>query len=90
MERLLRFLGLTPVASAFQWKSKLSTWIGVVQSAFGAAVFAWTQLPPEMRTEIPRSVIGWVGIGVLFFGFITPLVVNALQPKLQQPKLPGA
>lgn len=89
-ERFIRALGLTPVDSAYQWKSKISTWVGVLQTAFGAAVVTWTQLPPEMRTEIPRSVIGWVGIGVLFFGFITPLAVNALQPKLQQPKLPDA
>lgn len=88
MERLLRFLGFTPVASAFQWKAKLSTWIGVLQTAFGAAVLAWTQLPPEMRTEIPRNVVGLIGVGVLFLGFITPIVVNILQPKLQSPKLP--
>ena len=66
------------------------TFFRTIGSSFGAAVFAWTQLPPEMRTEIPRSAIGWIGIGVLFFGFITPLVVNALQPKLQRPQLPDA
>lgn len=89
-ERLIRALGFTPTASAHAWKSKVSTWVGILQTAFGAAVFAWTQLPPEMRTEIPRSVVGAIGVGVLALGFLTPIVVNVLQPKLQSPKLPGS
>ena len=88
MERLLRFFGLTPVASAFQWKSKISTWIGVLQVALGAAVVAWTQLPAELRTEVPRDVVALVSGATVLLGFLAPLLTNALQPKLQSPKLP--
>lgn len=87
-ERFLRFLGFTPTTTAYAWKSKISTWIGILQVCLGAAVVAWTQLPAELRTEVPRDVVAIVSAATVLLGFLAPLFTNVAQPKLQAPKLP--
>lgn len=71
----------------FDWTGlwrRLSTWLGLLTLAQGGAMIAFSQAPPEWKALLPNAVGGWLLIGMMLTGALTPIATSFKQRSLQQ------
>jgi len=62
--------------------ARISTWLGLLTLAQGGAVVAYSQAPAEWQAALPDQVGGWLLIGMMVTGALTPIATSFKQKKL--------
>lgn len=63
--------------------ARISTWLGLLTLAQGGAALAYTQAPPEWQAMLPAAVGGWLLVGMMVTGALTPVATSFRQKKLR-------
>lgn len=59
--------------------ARLSTWLGLLTLAQGGAMIAFSQAPPEFKAALPPNVGGYLLIGMMIAGALTPIASSFKQ-----------
>lgn len=62
-----------------RWWARLSTWLGILTLAQGGAMIAFSQAPPEWKAVLPDYVGGYLLIGMMVTGALTPVATSFKQ-----------
>lgn len=65
--------------------ARISTWLGLLTLAQGGAVIAYSQAPEEWKAALPDSVGGYLLIGMMLTGALTPVATSFRQKSQQRP-----
>lgn len=84
MIKLLEALGLTPTWNADMWKSKMSTWLSLLQACGGAMLIAWFTLGDKIQDAMPQWVLIAFGGFVVVVAGLTVLAANTSQRRLAE------
>lgn len=67
--------------------ARLSTWLGLLTLAQGGAMIAFSQAPPEFKASLPPNVGGYLLIGMMVAGALTPIASSFKQKSQVKPSL---
>lgn len=65
-----------------KWWARASTWLGLLTTAQGGAVIAYSQAPQEWRDALPANVSGYLLMGMMLTGALTPVATSFKQKYL--------
>lgn len=63
--------------------ARLSTWLGLLTLAQGGAMIAFSQAPPEWKALLSPNVGGYLLIGMMATGALTPIATSFKQKAFQ-------
>lgn len=63
--------------------AKISTWLGLLTLAQGGAMIAFSQAPPEWKALLPDRIGGFLLIGMMACGALTPVASSFKQKRFQ-------
>ena len=58
---------------------RATTWLGLLTLAQGGAVLAFSQAPQEWKNSLPESLPGYLLVGMMVLGAITPVANSIAQ-----------
>lgn len=61
--------------------ARFSTWLGLLTLAQGGAVIAYGQAPAEWRDALPAMLGGYLLIGMMVTGALTPIATSFKQKR---------
>ena len=64
--------------------ARASTWLGLLTLAQGGAMIAFSQAPEEWKNALPASLGGYLLIGMMVTGALTPIATSFKQKNLQK------
>lgn len=65
--------------------ARLSTWLGLLTLAQGGAMIAFSQAPPEWKALLPPNVGGYLLMGMMAAGALTPIASSFKQKSQVKP-----
>ena len=65
-----------------RWWARASTWLGILTTAQGGAMIAFSQAPQEWRAALPVNLGGYLLIGMMLTGALTPVATSFKQRSL--------
>lgn len=71
----------------FDWTGlwrRLSTWLGLLTLAQGGAMIAFAQAPAEWKAMLPNAVGGYLLLGMMLTGALTPIATSFKQGSPRQ------
>ena len=65
--------------------ARISTWLGLLTLAQGGAMIAFSQAPQEWKDALPHNLGGWLLIGMMATGALTPIATSFKQRVQDKP-----
>lgn len=72
---------MSPRFNWTRWWARVSTWLGLLTAAQGGAMIAFSQAPPEWKALMPDALGGYLLIGMMVTGALTPVATSFKQRK---------
>lgn len=92
MSILLMILIAIAIAGFFAWRAhkerrldvkgvltRATTWLGLLSLAQGGALIAYNQAPEEMKAQLPPNIAGYLLVGMMVLGALTPVANSIVQ-----------
>lgn len=89
---LLMILIAVAIAGFFAWRAhkerrldvkgvltRATTWLGLLTLGQGGALLAYNQAPDEMTPQLPPNIAGYLLIGMMVLGALTPVANSIVQ-----------
>lgn len=62
-----------------KWWARASTWLGILTTAQGGAMIAFSQAPQEWKDALPENIGGYLLMGMMLTGALTPVATSFRQ-----------